>query len=104
MLEVENGGAHKIHTEETVLSEALSNAHRLAIVKLLLKKPMIVGDLIKAYKVLGDTSMSRELKMLRQAGAVSFIQVGKSKRYSIVPSKRRYIKENIKAGKGFADE
>jgi len=70
--------------ESTLIFKALANPSRLAIVELLLKEEMVVGELLEALGISG-TLMSHNLNQLTKWGIIKYEYEGNFKRFSITP-------------------
>jgi len=68
--------------ESTLLPHALSNASRMAVIELLLKKTMIAGDLARAVGM-PDHGMSQQLTLMTKWGIIEFEREGNFKKFSI---------------------
>ena len=70
--------------------KVLADATRLAVVELLLKGPMNVGELNARIRV-EQSLLSHHLGVLRDAGLVVAVRDGKAVRYEIAPGVSREV-------------
>ena len=78
---------------------AIGGKHRLPITKLLIRNSMVAGDLAKAIGI-GDTHMSKELRLLMTVNVIKMTKHQNFRRYSIVEDNLEEIKETIKHCEG----